>query len=517
MNRDLQTFVSQLEAANELIRITAPVTAELEITEITDRVSKEKGTKNKALLFENVIGYEMPLLINALGSYQRLNIAFDVDNLDEIGARIAEYLGLAKNIPQGLLGKLSLLPKLAEAANFAPRVHQNFSAPCQEEVFLAANGDKLLDQLPILKCWPADGGPFITLPLVFTKDPTTGTRNVGMYRMQKYSNTETGFHVHWHHDAAEHFKKARDLQANPNESALDRREAEAHGLKLGAKFGGLRKIPVAVAIGADPSITYAATAPLPSGIDEMIFAGFLRKKPVDMVKCKTIELEVPADAEIILEGYVDLDELRWEGPFGDHTGFYSLAGDFPVFRLTALTRKRKAIYQATIVGKPPQEDCYLGKATERIFLPMLQFIMPEILDLNLPLEGVFHSCAIIKIQKRYPGHARKIINSIWGSGQMSLTKYVLVLDHDVNIHDLSEVAWRVFANTDPLRDTVLSEGPVDILDHASTRAGLGGKMGLDATVKWSTEGFTRDWPAELNMSPELKKKVEDRWKEYGLG
>ncbi|MDX1919121.1 MAG: UbiD family decarboxylase, partial [Candidatus Caenarcaniphilales bacterium] len=394
--------------------------------------------------------------------------------------------------------------------NFPPRTITG-PAPCQE-VVITNPDEAMLDKLPILKCWPADGGPFITLPLVFTKDPTTGIRNVGMYRLQKYSNNSTGFHVHWHHDAAEHFQKARkNTDTNQDASIKNRQEPERHGTRIGARFGGLRKIPVAVAIGADPALVYAATAPLPSMIDETIFAGFLRNKPVELVKCKTIDLEVPANAEIILEGYVDLDELAWEGPFGDHTGFYSLAGDFPVFRLTAMTHRKNPIYMTTIVGRPPQEDCFLGKATERIFLPLLKVIMPEVVDMNLPLEGVFHNCVILKIHKRYPGHAKKIINAVWGSGQMAFSKFVIVLDHDVDVHDLSEVAWRVFANTDPVRDTVTTTGPVDILDHASSLPGLGGKMGIDATVKWRGEGFDRDWPNELLMTDDVKKKVDEMW------
>lgn len=507
MFKNLNAFILALEKENELIRIKTPVSAELEITEITDRVSKEQGCKNKALLFENVRGYDMPVLINSLGSYKRLNIAFGVNSLDEIADRITNLLDL--KVPDNLMGKLSMLPKLAQIAAFPPRITSK-SAPCQE-VVITDSEQPMLDKLPILKCWPADGGPFITLPLVFTKDPITKVRNVGMYRLQKYNNNSTGFHVHWHHDAAEHYQKAKQANSSNNQAIKQSSEPERHGTRIGSRFGGQRKIPVAVAIGADPSLVYAATAPLPAKIDETIFAGFLRQKPVELVKCKTIDLEVPAEAEIILEGYVDLDELAWEGPFGDHTGFYSLAGDFPVFRLTAITHRKNPIYMTTIVGRPPQEDCYLGKATERIFLPLLKIIMPEVLDLNLPLEGVFHNCAIIKIHKRFPGHAKKIINSVWGSGQMAFTKFVIVLDHDVDIHNLSEVAWRVFANTDPVRDTIFTQGPLDILDHASPLMGLGSKMGIDATVKWKGEGFERDWPEELIMSSDIKKQVDEKW------
>jgi 4-hydroxy-3-polyprenylbenzoate decarboxylase len=464
----------------------------------------------------------MPLLINSLGSYQRLNLAFGVKNLDEIAARISDLLDL--KVPDGLMGKLSMLPKFGQIANFPPRMVSG-NAPCQE-VVITNPDEAMLDKLPILKCWPADGGHFITLPLVFTKDPKSGIRNIGMYRLQKYSNTSTGFHVHWHHDAAEHYQKARSQSQEVTDEAIKRTgEPERHGTKIGARpplpktskrFGELRKIPVAVVIGADPALVYAATAPLPAMIDETIFAGFIRNKPVEMVKCKTIDMEVPANAEIVLEGYVDLDELQWEGPFGDHTGFYSLAGDFPVFRLTGVTHCKNPVYMTTIVGKPPQEDCYLGKATERIFLPLLKVIMPEVIDMNLPLEGVFHNCVILKIHKRYPGHAKKIINAVWGSGQMAFTKFVIVVDSDVNVHNISEVAWRVFANTDPVRDTLTTTGPVDILDHASSLPGLGGKMGIDATVKWKGEGFERDWPNELIMSKKIQEEVDRKWSSYGL-
>ncbi len=511
--QDLKTFIQELEKADELVRIKTEVSAELEIAEITDRVSKEQNCKNKALLFENVKGYEMPVLINSFGSEKRMQIALGVNSLDSIADRISEMLNL--KVPDSLFGKLSFLPKLAQIASFPPRMVS--AAPCQEVVITDPSAE-MLDKIPILKCWPADGGAFITLPLVFTKDPKTGIRNIGMYRLQKYTNNSTGFHVHWHHGAAEHYQKAKNNNStdSENNSVNSINEPERHGTKIGARFGGLRKIPVAIAIGADPALVYAATAPLPPNIDETIFAGFLRKKPVELVKCKTVDLEVPANAEIILEGFVDLDELAWEGPFGDHTGFYSLAGDFPVFRLTAMTHRKNPIYMTTIVGKPPQEDYYLGKATERIFLPLLKIIMPEVLDINLPMAGTFHNCVIVKIHKKYPGQGKKIINGVWGSGQMSLSKFVIVLDSEVNIHDLNEVAFKVFSNVDPVRDTVFTEGPLDILDHASSLMGIGGKMGIDATRKWKGEGFERDWPNELIMTNNIKKLVDSKWSEFGL-
>jgi len=521
---NLSEFIRILEQNKELIRIKEEVSCDLEITEITDRVSKSGELKNKALLFENVKDSSIPVLINSLGSYKRLKLAFGVNELEEISQRIENFLNF--KVPEGLANKLALLPKYAELIKFPPKLVKK-QAPCQEIVIKnnsknPEEQEKILDKLPILKCWPGDGGKFITLPLVFTKDPRTQIRNIGMYRMQKFSNTRTGFHVHWHHDAAESYSSSeqeadKDNEENPNNVIVNRDSQEIllHGQnsrpKTSKRFGTLRKIPVAVAIGADPCLVYAATAPLPSIIDETIFAGFLRKKPIELVKCKTIDLEVPAQAEIILEGYVNLDELAREGPFGDHTGFYSLAGDFPVFEITALTHRKNPVYMTTIVGKPPQEDCYLGKATERIFLPLLKIIMPDVLDLNLPLEGVFHNCIILKIKKRYPGQAKKIINAVWGSGQLSFSKFVIVLDHDVDIHNLSEVAWKVFANTDPKRDTVFTEGPVDILDHASTLMGFGGKMGIDATIKWKSEGFPRDWPKEITMNSQVKQEISERF------
>lgn len=494
--KNLREFIAVLEQNDELIKITEPVSPDLEITAITDKVSKSGN--NKALLFENVIGYEMPVLINSLGSYTRLNLAFQVDNLDQIAQRIKEFLDL--KVPDGLFDKFNKFKNLSEVLKFPPKVISG-NAPCQEVIITNPDQD-ILNKLPILKCWPHDGGHYITMPLVFSKDPVTGIRNIGMYRLQKYNNTETGFHVHWHHDTAEH-------------QQIVRGGFEAHGTAINtdnqykpkSKAFPEAKIPIAIAIGADPSLIYSATAPFPKMVDETIFAGFLRSSPVELVKCKTIDMEVPANAEIILEGYVHLDDLREEGPFGDHTGFYSLAGDFPTFHITAMTHRKDPIYMTTIVGKPPQEDCYLGKATERIFLPLLRVIMPEVEDMNLPLEGVFHSCAIVKIKKSYPGHAKKIINAVWGSGQLAFTKYVIVLDHDTDIHNLSEVAWKVFANTDPKRDILFTEGPVDILDHASPLMGLGSKAGIDATVKWKEEGFNRDWPTELSMTSEVNDKV----------
>jgi len=476
MYRDLKDFINKLKQENELLEINTPVSSELEITEITDRASKEQGMQNKALLFNNVEGYNMPVLTNAFGSYRRMALALGVQDVREIAKRIEELI--KPEIPDSLMEKAALLPKLYEVSQFFPKIVKD--APCQEIVITDGS---MLDKLPILKCWPMDGGPFITLPLVITKNPRTGNRNMGMYRLQKFDNKTTGMHWHKHHDGAKNYEEAR---------------------KMGKKF------EVAVALGCDPAITYAATAPVPPGIDEMIFAGFLRKKPVQLVKCKTVDIEVPADAEIVLEGYVDLEEKRIEGPFGDHTGYYSLADEYPVFHIIAITHTKNPIYSATIVGKPPQEDCYMGKATEQIFLPVLRQILPEIVDMNLPIEGVFHNCAIISIDKRFPGHASKVINAVWGLGQMMFTKFMIVVDRDVDVHNLSEVSWKIFNNTDPSRDCIITKGPLDILDHACDLPGFGGKMGIDATKKWAGEGFTREWPDEIIMCEEIKRKVDGK-------
>lgn len=476
--RDLNDFINVLRQQDELLEIDFPVNAELEITEITDRVSKEAGLPNKAILFINVEGYDMPVLTNAFGSNKRMALSLGVTNIDEIGERIRKLI--SPNIPDTLVGKISMLPKLIEVSQFPPQIVVD--AQCQEVVITDLT-EPILDKLPILKCWPEDAGPFMTLPLVVTKNPHNGVRNFGMYRLQKFDNTTTGMHWHKHHDGAKNFAESK---------------------KLGKKF------EVAVAFGCDPAITYSAVAPVPSGIDEMIFAGFLRKKPVKLVKCKTVDLEVPADAEIILEGYIDPDETRIEGPFGDHTGYYSLADNYPVFHITCMTHRKNPIYPATIVGKPPQEDCYMGKATERIFLPLLQQILPEIKDMNLPIEGVFHNCAILSIDKSYPGHARKLINAIWGLGQMMFTKFVIVVDSDIDVHNLSEVSWKVFNNVDPSRDCIVEKGPLDILDHSCDIVGFGGKMGIDATRKLKEEGFRREWPNEIKMDEAIKRSVDQK-------
>lgn len=510
---DLRSFLKALEEEGELMKITAPVSTELEIAEITDRVSKSAGGENKALLFTNVNGYDMPVLINAFGSMKRMCIALETESLDDVADRIRHLI--KPKVPETLVDKLSMLPTLLEVGSFPPKLTQH-AAPCQEVVI--KNPDQaMLDKLPIIQCWPEDPAPFITLPVVITRDPRNGIRNLGVYRLQKYDNCTTGMHWHKHHDGARNFEEIRRLEILDSDSP-NGEEPPNYGTffdKAPTEKPG-KRLEVAVALGCDPAITYAATAPLPPEIDELVFAGFLRRSPVKLVKCVSVDLEVPATAEIIIEGYVDQSELRVEGPFGDHTGFYSPAGMFPVFHVTAITHRKDPIYQTTIVGKPPQEDCYLGKATERIFLPMLQMLVSEIVDMNLPWEGVFHNCAIISIDKRYPGHAKKVMSAVWGLGQMMFTKYVIILDKHVNVQDLSEVALHVFGNVDPRRDMMFADGPLDILDHSSPMFGYGSKVGIDATKKWKSEGHSRGWPREIIMNDEMKEQVSRRWAEYGF-
>ncbi|MEM0951082.1 MAG: menaquinone biosynthesis decarboxylase [Cyanobacteria bacterium P01_H01_bin.74] len=496
VSQHLKQFIDQLRQAGELFEIDTPVSTHLEITEITDRISKSAPDANKALLFNRIkkpdslskgetAFYEMPLLINALGSHKRMLMALGVDDYKTIQDRINFFI--KPDIPTSLWEKIQMLPKLAELNQFLPKPFKGNTAPCQT-VVITDPQRPMLDAIPVITCWPEDGGPFMTLPCVFVKDLATGERNVGMYRMQKYDNTTTGMHWHKHHDGNRIYENARKL--------------------------GKDRVEVAAAFGCAPHVVYSATAPLPPGIDEMILAGFLARKPVEMVKCITIDNEVPATAELVIEGYVLLDEVRWEGPFGDHTGYYSLADDFPVFHVTAITHQKNPIYQTTIVGKPPQEDCYLGKATERIFLPLLKLFIAEIVDMNLPWEGVFHNCVILSIDKRYPGHAKKVMSSVWGFGQMMFSKYVIVVDKTIDVHDLSVVAWHVFNNTDPKRDMMFADGPMDILDHATPLWAYGSKVGIDATKKWPEEGFNRDWPNEIEMDQETTKLVTEKWSAY---
>ena len=446
--RDLPAFLKALESKNLLMTISTEVDPELEITEIADRVSKKFGP---ALLFTNVKGSKYPLVINSMGTYERLNLGFGVKNLDDIGNRIGQYLNLGRY--STLVGKIKAIPALAPLPFIFPRKVKK--APCQEVI-----EEPNLDTLPIIKCWPQDGGKYITLPLVFTKDPETGQQNVGMYRLQVYDQKTTGMHWHLHKDGREIYEKYR---------------------RLG------KKMPVSVAIGCDPTIIYSATAPLPKMIDEMIFAGFLKNRPVKVVKSVTNDIYVPADAEFILEGYVDLDERRVEGPFGDHTGYYSLEDQYPVFHLEKMTRKQNPIYPTTIVGKPPMEDCYLGKATERMFLPLMKLQCPEVVDIEFPLEGVFHNCAIVSIRKAFPLHGNKILSALWGLGQMMYTKMIIIVDEDVNIHDYRIVLKTMLENATLPNHFIISEGPLDALDHASNRALQGFRLGIDATRKLKSE------------------------------
>ena len=518
--QDLREFINVLEKKGHLMRIKCEVSADLEIAEITDRVSKLPGSQNKALLFENVKGYDMPVLINAFGSMERMNLALEVDDLNSIADRIRGFI--KPKVPESFMDKLSFLPTIMEVGKFPPKIVSG-SAPCQEVVLIDPERP-MLDKIPILKCWPEDGGPFVTMGAIITKDPRHGNRNVGMYRLQKYDNCTTGMHWHKHHDGARNFEETRRsvLEQKQAQNLSQGQSQPTEPPNYGTFFKkeeyekSPNKLEVAVVLGADPAVTCAATAPLPPEIDELIFAGFLRQSPVRLVKCKTIDLEVPANAEIIIEGYVDQNELRTEGPFGDHTGFYSLAGLFPIFHVTAVTHRKNPIYQTTIVGQPPQEDCYLGKATERIFMPMVQMLVPEIVDMNLPFEGVFHNCVIVSIDKRYPGHAKKVMSAFWGLGQLMFTKFCIVLDKDVDVHDLSQVALHVFGNTDPKRDMMFAEGPLDILDHASTLMGYGSKVGIDATRKWKSEGFEREWPKPIVMDRPVKKTVDEKWASYGF-
>lgn len=477
--KDLREFIEVLEKKGLLKRIKTEVSAELEITEILDRVVKKKGP---ALLFENVKGSRIPVFANAFGTMERMCLALEASSLDEIGARIRKLLEF--EAPASLWEGIKMLPMVAELSSFPPK-HVK-SGPCKEVILREGFS---LDEFPILKCWPGDGGRFITLPLVFTKNQNTGRQNVGMYRMQVYDGKTTGMHWHIH-----------------KHGARDYTDAQTSG-----------KIEVAVAIGADPSIVYSATAPLPDNIDEMMFAGFLRKKNVELVKCETVDLFVPAHAEIILEGYVDSKERRTEGPFGDHTGYYSLADEFPVFHITCITHRKNPIYNATVVGIPPMEDAFLGKATERIFLPLMKAQLPEIVDINLPVEAVFHNLCIVSIRKRYPGHAKKIMFALWGMGQMMFAKTIIVLDADVNVQDLKEVLWATTTRFDPAKDvTIIDRAPTDTLDHASPLSNLGSKMGIDATRKGHDEGFDREWPEALKMEDKVIKRIDRLWSEMGL-
>jgi 4-hydroxy-3-polyprenylbenzoate decarboxylase len=477
--KNLAEFVQILERAGELKRVTYPVKVELEIAEIADRVMKSNGP---ALLFENVIGKQIPVLINAFGSARRMALALGVTDIEEIAREIQKLVQTKP--PKSFKEKLNLLGELIRIAGIPPKMVKD--GACQEIVHREPD----LGVLPVLTCWPGDAGPFITLPMVFSKDPRSGVRNVGLYRMQVFDRRTTGMHWHLHKVGARHFQHKKEMAG---------------------------KMELAVCLGGDPVMIYAATAPLPDQIDEILFSGFLRKKGVELTKGITVDVEVPANADVVIEGYVDPAEaLRREGPFGDHTGFYSLADDYPVFHVTCITHRKNPIYPTTIVGRPPMEDAYLGKATERLFLPLLRVTLPEIVDMNLPVHGVFHNLAIISIKKEYPAHARKVMHALWGLGQMMFTKTLIVVDHDVNVQDLSEVTWVAGNNIDPKRDTIFVEGPVDVLDHAAPVLGYGSKMGIDATRKWRSEGFDREWPGAVTMDDETRKYIDSIWEKLGI-
>jgi 4-hydroxy-3-polyprenylbenzoate decarboxylase len=486
---DLREFVKRLEKEGELRRIHAEVDPVLEIAEVTQRVARDTKRAPKsvgaALLFEKPKGSRHPLLINAFGSVRRMALALEVNKLDEVAERIQGFLKM--ETPQGFFDKVKMLPKLAELGSFFPKSVK--TGACKEVI--QKGSDVNLFDFPILKCWPQDGGRFITFPLVFTRNPETGKRNVGMYRMQVYDERTTGMHWQTQKHGAEHFRRAQ--AKNPE-----------------------GRIPVSVVIGADPATALAGMLPIPPDLDEMMFAGFLRREAVEMVTCETNDLEVPANAEIVLEGYVNLSEMRTEGPFGDHTGFYSLEGEFPVFHVECVTRRKEPIYLTTVVGPPPQEDYYLGYAVERVFLPVMKMQYPEIVDVAMPAEGIFHNLMIVAIRKSYPGHARKIMNAIWSLGQAMFTKVIVVVDHDVNIHNYSEVVWKTLCALDPERDVQFMLGPMDTLDHAARMQDFGSKMGIDATRKWTSEGFTRPWPDEILMDEATKKRVDALWKSLSL-
>jgi 4-hydroxy-3-polyprenylbenzoate decarboxylase len=550
---DLRDWIKALEKHGELRRIREQVSPELEITEITDRVSKigsHPSTKERskdgasdekyapggpALLFENIKGHPgHKILINQFGSERRMALALGVSKIDDIAERIHALMNV-KPPSGGFLDKLKMLPQLAELGNIFPKTVSAKDAPCKE-VIRRDHFD--LNYFPILKCWPHDGGRFITLPCVHTHNPRNGKRNIGMYRMQVYDGQTTGMHWQRQKVAAEHYREALRATASAGAESDPALNASAARVAMMAESaGGAVTIPdqpagaipqlalgnlkgsrleVAVAIGTDPATTFSAIVPAPPEVEEFLIAGFLRGKPVEIVKCETVDLEVPAHAEIVLEGYVELGELRSEGPFGDHTGFYTLPDEYPVFHLTCITHRKDPIYAATIVGKPPMEDAWMGRAVARIFLPAMKMTIPELVDINLPVEAVFHNLMIVSIKKSYPGHARKVMNAIWSLGQAMFTKCIIVVDEDCDVENIPEVVLRVANNIDPERDIQFTLGPIDSLDHASRLPNYGSKMGVDATRKWKAEGFERPWPAMIEMDRATKAKVDAMWAKLGL-
>jgi 4-hydroxy-3-polyprenylbenzoate decarboxylase len=526
---DLRQWIAALERADELRRIQTEVDPILEIAEITDRVSKggcsggfrpfagggarpTPERTNPAVLFQNIKGHPgAQVLINQFGSEARMKLAMGVKSLDEFGDRIRMFMDVKS--PQGFLDKLKMLPLLTEAAKFFPKTVP--TGPCKEVI--KRDSFSLLD-FPVLQCWPKDAGRFITLPCVTTRDPKSGKRNLGMYRMQLFDERTTGMHWQRQKIGAEHYRESMRRAASGSSSDVSR--SASVDLMARSSGGSVRaegerpsgKMEVAVAIGTDPAVTFSAIVPAPPEVEEYLIAGFLRGAPVELVKCETVNLEVPASSEIVLEGYVNLDELRPEGPFGDHTGFYSLEDLYPVFHVTCVTHRKDPIYATTIVGKPPQEDAHMGKAVERIFLPLMKLTIPELVDINLPIEGVFHNLMIVSIRKSYPGQARKVMNAVWSLGQAMFTKCIVVVDEDVDVQDLADVTLKVFNHIDPERDIQFTLGPVDSLDHAARLPNYGSKMGIDATRKWASEGFARPWPDEIVMDAKVKAAVDAKWK-----
>ena len=491
------------------------------MAEIADRAAKSKtpAPGGPALLFENVKGYPgSSVLMNQFGSERRMKLALGLDpehgSLDEISGRIRALLDVKS--PEGFLEKLKMLPMLADIGKFFPKSIAAKDAPCKQVI--RREGFSVLD-FPVLQTWPLDAGRFITLPCVITRDPRTGKRNMGMYRMQVYDGQTTGMHWQRQKNAAEHLRerlRAAAGGASSRVAAMAETGGGITNLALTNLDPANRRLEVAVAIGTDPATTFSAIVPAPPEVEEFLIAGFLRQQPVELVKCETVDLEVPAHAEIILEGYVNLDELRAEGPFGDHTGFYTMQEDYPVFHITCITHRRDPIWAATIVGKPPMEDAWMGKAVERIFLPLFRLTLPEIVDINLPVEAVFHNLMIVSIRKSYAGHARKVMNGIWAMGQAMFTKCIVVVDEDCDVQDLREVTLRVANNIDPERDIQFTLGPVDSLDHAARLPNYGSKMGIDATRKWAAEGFSRPWPQLIEMDAATKARVDNLWKKLGI-
>jgi len=483
---NLREFIALLETEDQIAHVNVPVSPLLEITEITDRICKGLPAKNKALLFENLPGYDIPVLINVFGSAQRMARALGVNELNELNEQLSKVID--PRLPQGLremLGRGQELLNVLRAIGLGPKKTRH--APVQE---IVQRENPSMEFLPVLQCWPQDGGRFITLPQVITRDPQSGTRNVGMYRLQVVD--ERTLLVHWqrHKGGAEH---ERIAQAMHKES-----------------------IPAAIVLGGDPASMWCSSAPLPPNIDEYLLAGYLRGAPVEFVDCVSQPLEVPSEAEIVIEGYVDPNEHQPEGPFGDHTGYYTPVEPFPVFHVTAITRRSEPIYPTTIVGIPPMEDVWMGKATERVFLPLMRLFLPEIVDVNMPSEGVFHNLVLVSIQKRFPGHARKVLSGLWGLGLLTLAKTIVVFDEWVDVQNLSQAAWQALGNVDWSHDILITEGPTDHLDHASRHHSFGGKIGIDATAKLPEEGYTRSWPDVIRMDSAVRERVDQIWEELGL-